>query len=154
MEELGLLKVMIEILACDARAYIKDGRHHLDFELPKTHVEMFLNIAQRAKERRIHQLYLKTGLPRKIRTTGYRSQNTHAWSHALTIAEHTGDYDSEVMAECKRRAVSWGYPTKVDSFGNTMPISEKDSSTVEYSYVIEELHKVASEMGVQLKESE
>jgi len=109
---------------------------------------------QRALERRLSQLYVKVDLPKKPRTTGHRSQNAHAWGHARTIAEYTGDYDNEVMGEAKRRAVSWGYSTKVDSFGNTVPISEKDANSTEYRYVIEELHKIASDMGIQLVEYE
>ena len=143
---------MIEILACDARAYIKDGKHHLDFTIPQTHVDFLCTLAEGVKTRRCNQLYLKVGLPRKPRTTGYRSQNSHIHGHALTIAEYTGDYKEDVIAEAKRRAVVRGYRTHVDSFGNIGPISEKDATTEEAGYIIEELHKIADEMDIRLKE--
>ena len=140
----------MEILACDFQ--IKGA--WLGFKIPQTHREMLSVLQQRASERRLTQLYVKVDLPKKIRTTGYRSQNAHAHGHATTISEYTGYYVNEIMDYAKGLAVSWGYPTHVGIGGDIVPISEKDASTTEYSYVIEELHKIASEMGIQLKEYE
>lgn len=104
------------------------------------------------KEKRITQCYIKLGLPRKPRTTGKFSQSAHANGHIQQIAKYTGDSFDDVKMHIKREAVSMGYPFHTDSFGNMVPESEADASTVECSYLIDTAHRIASDMGLALKE--
>ena len=99
-----------------------------------------------------NQLYVKVGTPKRPRTTGYRSSNSHIHGHAQQIGEFTGDYKEDVINEAKRRAVTHGYPTRQNSFGNIVPVSERDISTTEAGMLIDELHMIASDIDVTLKE--
>lgn len=140
-------------------------------ELPAAHVESpradrvtilipdyardaWLVLAGNQSVRKARQLYVKLAAPRRPRTTGKRSQNTHIHGHAQQIAEYTGDYVEDVINEAKRRAVASGYPTRANSFGHIVPISEREASTLEAGMVIDELHHIASDLDVKLKEYE
>jgi len=52
----------------------------------------------------------------------------------------------------KREAIADGYPVRTNSWGEVVPQSESDASTVECAMLIEAAHRVASFLGVVLKE--
>ena len=120
--------------------------------IPDSHRSEWDVLQQAPKYVKSGQLYIKAGTPRKPRTTGYRSQNSHIHGHAQQIAEHAGDYKDDIIIHAKMRAVSHGYPTRKTMFGDIVPISEKEASTVEAGYIIDELHIIASFANVKLKE--
>ena len=122
--------------------------------VPEPSRELWGVLRHKDKFARSGQLYIRASLPKKPRTTGYKSQNHHAWGHAQQIAESVGDYKDDIMAHAKMRAVSHGYPTRKTMFGDIVPISEKEASTVEAGYIIDELHIIASFANVKLKEYE
>jgi len=137
---------MIELPA----AYIKDsGVGYISIHMPDELLELFFDDYKVAQS---GQCYVKLGPPKRPRTTGYRSCNSHIHGHAQQIGEFTGDYKEDVIVEAKRRAVTRGYPTRQNSFGYIVPISEKDASTVEANMIIEELHMIASDIDLELKE--
>ena len=110
---------MIEILACDARAYIKDGRHHLDFTIPQTHIDFLCTLAEGVKTRRCNQLYLKVGLPRKPVSTGKHSQMSRIHGNCDCLSKQLStegkSFTMEQVKEAmKRMAVSLGYPTELN----------------------------------------
>jgi hypothetical protein len=120
--------------------------------IPKLHTQALFELLQQPNVQKSQKVYVKLGPPKRPRTTGYRSCNTHIHGHAQQIGEFTGDYKEDVIAEAKRRAVTRGYPTRQNSFGYIVPISEKDASTVEANMIIEELHMIASDIDLALKE--
>ena len=124
----------------------------LSIEIPESYRDAWLALAGRPSVKKSRQLYVKIEAPRKPRTTGKRSQNTHIWGHAQQIAEYTGDEVDDVITEAKRRATRRGYPTRENSFGVVVPVSERSSSTTEAAMIIEELHMIASDLDVRLKE--
>lgn len=88
---------------------------------------------------------------RKPRTTGYRSQNAHLNGHIQTICVATyNDFDSVKMV-VKMRAISRGYPFST-YHGITVPKSEADASTTECALLIDEVHQLAAEEGINLHE--
>ena len=109
-------------------------------------------LEERLKSKKVHQVYVKLGYPRKPRTTGDKSQNHHLNGHIQQICFETGDEFDDVKTEIKRRAIKRGYPSHTDSFGNVVPESEANASTVECGYLIEEAHDIAAFCNVRLKE--
>lgn len=140
---------MIELPAAHIRHSYSD---RVEIDIPDSLRGIWEALRSHGRFKASQQLYVKLALPKRPRTTGEKSQNHHAWGHAVQIGAHTGDYKEDVIAEAKRRAVTHGYPTRQDSFGNIVPMSESTISTVEAGYLIDELHHIASDLDVKLKE--
>ena len=95
--------------------------------------------------------------PPKIRTTGWRSQNHHFNGHCAQIARETGNDMIDVKAGVKLRAIKRGFPEpRVVKVKGRVAVevlkSEADCTTIECSYLIEEAHQVADELGIVLRE--
>ena len=89
--------------------------------------------------------------PKRKRSTGPDSQNSHAWGHCQQIANETGNELSEVEQAVKERAIKRGYSTKIVG-GQMIPISQAQASVEDLVHLIEEYHQVAAELGIILKE--
>lgn len=97
---------------------------------------------------------------KKARSTGEGSQNHHLNGHIQQICEETGNDFHDVKKYIKTQALKRGYPVRkdaegfemVDIWGDPMPISETDSNTAECSMLIDEVHILASELGIVLRE--
>ena len=121
-------------------------------DIPKYHIDAWTIMLERMREQRNFNLYLKIDRPKKPRTTGFRSGNSHFNGHCQQLCSETGDYFDDMKMNIKRKAIAKGYPTRLNSFGDLVPISEADSSTTEISILIETAHEVASFLNVNLKE--
>ena len=96
-------------------------------------------------------------LPGKLRSTGPLSQNHHYNSHCAQIARETGNDFSDVKVGVKARAVKRGFPEPhVIQIKGRGPVevwkSEADCTTLECSWLIDEVHAVADDLGIVLKE--
>jgi len=120
--------------------------------IPNSHAEEWEQIRTRPNVMKSGQMYVKIGAPRRPRTTGWKSQNHHVNGHCQQIAEYTGDSFDDVKAHVKREAIADGYPIRTTAWGDVVPQSEADASTVECALLIEASHRVASFLGVQLIE--
>mgnify|MGYP000941707915 FL=1 len=98
-------------------------------------------------------LVFKIAPPRKLRTTGERSQNHHLNGHIQQICVETGNDFAAVKAVIKQMAVSMGYPFRTFR-GMVIPYSEAESSVQECAILIEAVHRLAAEEGILLKETE
>jgi len=88
---------------------------------------------------------------RKPRTTGPKSQNSHAWGHIQQIAEYTGHEVTEVEMWAKIRAVKRGYP--FDTMGGVVvPWSQSRLDSGQCAHLIDELHQIADELDLILRE--
>ncbi len=103
--------------------------------------------------------YLKIDTPRKPRTTGKESQNTHVNGHAQQIAMETGQPFEDVKKRAKQGGLTMGYPILqdengpvLDFWGEAQGISEADCSTEEAAILIEALHLLAAELEIDLIE--
>jgi hypothetical protein len=92
-------------------------------------------------------------LPRRPRTTGPGSQNSHAHGHAQQIANETGHDMHEIETIVKVRALKRGYPYTV-VMGMTIPKSQRDITTTECGYLIDEYHALAGELDIELREEQ
>lgn len=99
------------------------------------------------------QISVKVAKPFKPRTTGEKSQNSHAWGHCTQIARELAMEVYEVEYIAKVRAIKRGYPVST-KLGFPIPKSQADISTEECAYLIEEYHMIAAENGITLIESE
>jgi hypothetical protein len=99
------------------------------------------------------QACVKFSKPHKPRSTGPRSQNSHAWGHCTQIARELGMEVYEVEYIAKVRAIKRGYPVSTQ-LGMMIPKSQADIDTVECGYLIEEYHQIAAENGIVLTETE
>ena len=98
--------------------------------------------------------------PTKRRTTGWHSQNGHLNGHVMQISQETGQDFDAVKTFVKRAAIPRGLPVKMkgDSIllsildGQPVPISETDMDTVQCGMVIDEIHILAGELGITLRE--
>ena len=91
--------------------------------------------------------------PYRPRTTGKDSQNNLVWRLITLIANETGNELEDVELAAKERAVKRGYPYRVNKItGQIVPASMKTISTVEASYLIDELYQIAAEYEVNVEE--
>lgn len=98
---------------------------------------------------------------RKLRSTGPWSQNHHLNGHAMQIAHETGQDFETVKLYAKRMAIPRGLPLKIKPDGDIVyslvdglpvPISETNMDTTQCGWVIDELHILAAELGIILRE--
>ena len=141
---------MIELPAAHivSRGTYADGTNLL-LRLPRSVTAQIEALCHMPSVMKSQQIYVKLAPPKRPRTTGERSQNHAIHGYATQIGGFTGDYKEDVIKEAKRRAVTHGYPTHEDSFGNIVPDSEKGISTVEAGYLIDELLHIASDLGLK-----
>lgn len=96
---------------------------------------------------------LELSPPYKDRSTGRGSQNSHIWGHIQQIANFTGYDIDDVEDYAKLKAVALGYPYKTNPLtGEIKPASMKTINTIEAGYLIETLHRLASELEIELDE--
>jgi hypothetical protein len=126
---------------------------YVTIRLPSIALDAWAVLRGKLQKQRVAQVYVKIGYPRKPRTTGDESQNHHLNGHIAQLCQYTGDEFDDIKMEIKRRAIKRGYPFRTDSFGNVVPQSEADSSTVECALLIEEAHDVAAFLNIKLKET-
>ena len=98
-------------------------------------------------------LIVKIAPPRKLRSTGEWSQNHHLNGHIQQICVETGNDFAAVKAVVKQMAVSMGYPFRTFR-GMVIPYSEAEASVQECAILIEAVHRLAAELGINLKETE
>lgn len=139
---------MIECNNCEVEFTGRDVR----LRFPHGYEDTLRVLEERLKSKKAHQVYVKLGYPRKPRTTGEKSQGHHLNGHIQQIAQYTGDDFADVKMHIKHKAIAKGYPFHTDSFGNVVPQSEADSSTVECAMLIDVAHLVASFLNIKLKE--
>ena len=133
---------------------LRTGRmDQIAFDLPKGYQAAVWGLIQKA-EKTGDYLQLRMGLPRKPRTTGWRSQNHHINGHCQQIAMETGNSFSAVKERMKVLAIGRGYPIETLVDGTVLPASETDVDTVEAGYLIDAIDQFAAEWGITLKETE
>lgn len=99
--------------------------------------------------------YIKLDMspPYKARTTGLGSQNSKIWALIQQIAEATGNELQDVEDALKERAMKRGYPYSMNQLtGRPRPLSMTLIDTKEASILIDELHQLAAELGINLVE--
>lgn len=98
---------------------------------------------------------VEVSLPRRLRTTGERSQNHRINGHCQQIAVAVGGVSFEaVKMHMKRLAVDHGYPFDTLPDGTIAPKSEADVTVEQASCLIETINQFADEYGIKLKENE
>lgn len=91
--------------------------------------------------------------PYKKRTTDVGGQNRHIWGHIQQIASETGNDVGDVEDYIKMKALKRGYPYHINKLtGKMKPESMTKINTVEAGYLIDELHQLAAELGINLVE--
>lgn len=111
------------------------------------------NITDLCNERYGGFMKLELSPPYKPRSTGKGSQNSKIWACIQQIAQETGNDIEDVEDYIKMKAVARGYPYKVSKLtGQVKPSSMRDINTSEASLLIEELQKLASELGIVLED--
>ena len=87
----------------------------------------------------------------KGRSTGWKSQSHHINGHCQQIAEETGNDFDTVKSYCKNEAISAGYP--IDILNDiVIPWSEARIDTLQASILIDTIHRLAADYGINLKE--
>lgn len=79
-------------------------------------------------------------------------QNAKIWSMIGEIANATGNDINDIEDYIKLRAVKRGYPATTNKLtGQLKPASMTTITTVEASYLIEELYQLGAELGLNLE---
>ena len=99
--------------------------------------------------------------PKRLRSTGERSQNRHLNGHIQQICEDTGNEFDLVKLAVKERAIDMGYPMIYDKngepkkglFGIRLAKSESEATIEECTLLINAVHLFAAEAGIYLRES-
>jgi hypothetical protein len=139
---------------------IKTGSPRVvSLEIPAVREAEYRALVKKAQPLDRFDLVLST--MRKKRSTGPWSQNHHLNGHAMQIAQETGQSFDDVKLYAKRAAIPWGLPLKLKPNGDIVysivdgqpvPISETEMDTAQCGWVIEELHILAAEFGIVLRE--
>lgn len=123
-------------------------------KIPDAYQMAFKNLLAFCHKNRGGYLRITLAPPFKRRSTGAGSQNHHINGHCQQIANETGEDFDVIKMEAKRKAIKYGYRTRIDMFGNTVPVSETDIDTTEAGYLIEALHEIAAFLNMSLIEKE
>ncbi len=136
---------------------VEAGKTYVMLRFPAVAEDAWAALAVKLAEKRVRQVYVKIGYPRKPRTTGKRSQNTHIHGHATEIAQATGESKSKIIFDAVDIAMGMlgrDFPTHVDYKGDVIPDNEPEWSTVVAAAVIDALHQIASMIPCKLTEYE
>jgi len=125
-------------------------------------LEAFLpEMKQAAAASKTGYVHVLVETPRRHRTTGPGSQGNHLNGHIQQICEVTGNDFDDVKKYVKQMAIPMGYPILkrrgipvYDLWGSPVGISERDCDTVQCGLLIDCAHRLASELGIILKENE
>ena len=139
---------------------IKTGSPRVvSLEIPDIREAEYRVLVKKAQPADRFDLVLST--PRRKRSTGPHSQNAHLNGHVVQIAQETGQDFEAVKLYVKRQAIARGLPLKTRPDGaivysivdsQPVPISETDMDTTQCGWCIEELHILAAELGIALRE--
>ena len=127
-----------------------NDKHFITIEVPRDQWEALQFELSTFKN---DQACVKFSRPKRPRTCGPKSQNSHAWGHCAQIAQSLGMEVYEVEYIAKYRAIKRGYPVFAH-LGMMVPKSQADIDTVECGYLIEECHQIAAENNIILTETE
>ena len=86
------------------------------------------------------------------RTTGEYSQNHHIHGHAVQIGAQTGDAHYDIIRIAMHRCIVKEYPTKTLYTGQIVPVPESEIDSKAAGILIEELHDIAAELDIKLRE--
>jgi len=123
----------------------------IGFRYPPEFEAAVILLLEQARQRKISQLAVTLGLPRRPRSTGARSQNHHFRGHCADIAAQLiapdtegARYNPEEIADAmKRMAVAEGYPSKLGADGIEVPESEALASVEQETVLINVCHRFA-----------
>ena len=121
-------------------------------KIPDDYQPTFKNLLEFCHKNRGGYLRITLAPPFKKRSTGEGSQNHHINGHVTQISNYTGEDFDVIKLEAKRKAIKYGYPTRIDLFKNTIPLSESEIDTVQAGYLIDALHEIADFLDVKLIE--
>lgn len=137
----------------------------VSFEVPLSHKADYAELVKKGQP--VDRFDLRIETPRKKRSTGYRSENSHTHGHYADIAEQLSTdalaYTPEKIGQAiKKMAMKDGYwPPEMNSAGEPIvnpitkelePRSEADSSVAESAELIEYIHQWADTNGLWLTE--
>lgn len=133
---------------------------YVKFELPYDEYQRakLTNVLRECQEK--HGDFVKVTLESPCRK---RTLTQNAKLHAMIteIAEYTGDEFEHLKYELKVLAIRRGYPVKLNNRGEPMfsktdgrpiPKSSAEVTSLELSYLLEEIRQQAAEMGIYLNE--
>ena len=131
----------------------------VSFTIPPSRRFEYVELVKKGQPDDRYDVVIST--PKRKRTTGYKSQNHHLNSHVQFIAQETGQDFEAIKLYAKRAAIPRGPPLKTKADGDVIlsiadggpvPISETEMDTVQCGWVIDELHILAGELGITLRE--
>lgn len=123
------------------------------FQIPDNAIEWYKSLVKRGNA--MGDWYDVTiALPKRTRSTGYKSQNHHLNGHCTQIAVQTGNEFDYVKMWVKCRAIDMGYPFETLKTGDRFPRSESLASVGDCAILIESAHMLAAELGIDLVESD
>lgn len=135
---------------------VKKGQHYA-LDLQDNQKQLCQNLFEYCFNKKGGYLRVDFKVPRKKRSTGKNSQNSHLNGHIQQLAEDTGNSFDIVKAVVKDRAIDMGYPMldgilQYDMMGLKKGQSETDCDTIECNILIESVHILSAEYGCILKE--
>ncbi len=132
---------------------LRTGRlDQIAFDLPLCYQAAVWALGEKAQAKGDY-LQVQLGLPRKPRSTGFRSQNSRLHGNCENLAEQIADVETgvpiytaeEIKEAMKRMAVSAGYPTRLSIDGREEPLPTRYSSQEEMQTVLDVIKKFADE---------
>lgn len=130
--------------------------------IPAAQIDLFFeDMKKAASTSKTGQVHVLVEPPVKHRTTGLGSQGNHLNGHIQQICEYTGNDFDDVKKYVKQMAIPMGYPIlqkhghpAYDLWGQPLGISERDCDTRQCGLLIDCVHRLASELGILLRENE
>lgn len=131
------------------------------FRIPPEHRDWYNATLEECRKKNNGYALVTIQQPKRIRSTGNKSQSHHLNGHVQQIATITGQPFGDVKEYVKTSAIDRGYPMlKKDDgsiftnvWGQPRGISEAEASVEDCIILIEQVHQLAAELNITLKES-
>jgi hypothetical protein len=138
----------------------QDDKGNYGFRIPPEDRKQYNAMLDKCMKARNGWATVKISMPRRYKSTGKNSQNSHFHVHCAQVAEELG-YTAAYMKEwAKSTAVDLGYPQAqndkgeklFDRHGDPLGMTFGNASTEEASYCIEAIHRLAIDLNIKLRE--
>lgn len=141
---------------------VQDINGNFGFRIPPEDKPAYNAMLDKCKKARNGWATVKISLPKRYKSTGKFSQNSHFHGHCAQIALETGHNVSYIKEWCKSLAVDKGYPQAedlkcdklFDRHADPVGMTFGNATVEEAKMCIDVTHELAIDLGIKLYEGE
>jgi hypothetical protein len=141
---------------------VRDNSGNFGFRIPPNDKPSYNAVLEKCIKARNGWATIKITLPRRYKSTGKSSQNSHFHGHCAQIALETGHSAAYIKEWCKSLAVDKGYPQATtdkgvklfDRHADPIGMTFGNATVEEAKMCIDVSHELAIDLGIKLYEGE